>query len=787
MLNPDGSKNETLLILSTNRQTCLTKCKESQYIDFSVVGQEICQNCAENCLTCTGSSSNCLSCNGFYTHLASNNSCLLKCPERMYAVGQINSFECENCIPNCLKCNGLEACEMCDNDNSFFIYQTNGRCGSCSVEEGMYLNKENNVCIACHQNCLTCYSREETSCLSCKEPRTLKSTGVCEPVLKNPISVLNTTWDNITFIVKVNFNQFLRKHYYDETFEKLLYDDNDQLINSTGKFTNQGSNYFKYKVEFTSDKLIRNGTMRFVNKNPLLISSSTEISSYFYGNITISGINNEAMSLKAAAESIKGSAGFVIKLISIVATVTALSSAVVLIKLFQMIDYLMLLSVIQPNNVLLMVGALSQNLLSDIPNLFTQLSDECDNLPELFEFNGMSCHLFGNIGSLILILLVLLCIKFMIWVWALRTTRWDRLWAYQIPFDWVSKKISHEFFLNVLNMFQLDIYVAIWILFYTYKGIESKNDTFNLWSSIASLIFLLLTPIFLKFARDKTEIVVNELTDLEKKEEEGKHYDGLSLIEIEVLKDQKMDRILTLRYCFWNYFKFLLTDLNSVSWYGKYYHAITMLRDPLLSFWLVFLNKYPSIQVSGITLIVLVFFTLECIYHPLTPHIPKFFALFNPFIYTILNLFYIYLSFTSPLSNSESSSSPETLGWLIIAFLVLLMSLNVLVSFLTSLSGLYMRSRALGRWLVGKRRVNRVGAVNARAEGDSVAVELAEENEGETHGKAQRQEEIEQEIEARINKRGTREREKEEKKEKRNLMDRKGKKENMKRRSNLMI
>lgn len=206
-------------------------------------------------------------------------------------------------------------------------------------------------------------------------------------------------------------------------------------------------------------------------------------------------------------------------------------------------------------------------------------------------------------------------------------------------------------------MFQLDIYLAIWINFYTYDGQNTKNATFNFWCSIATLVLLISTPVFLIFARNKTEPVVRELKEREEKEAKGTDYIGLADFEIEILKDKNMDKILTLRYSLWNYFRFLLEDLDSSSWFGRYYHTATMLRDPILSFSLVFLCRWPFLQILSTTLTVGIPLLLSVWYRPLLPGASLFFSVFSPSCYTIANLSYLCLC--------AFPGSSRTLGWVI--------------------------------------------------------------------------------------------------------------------------
>lgn len=68
----------------------------------------------------------------------------------------------------------------------------------------------------------------------------------------------------------------------------------------------------------------------------------------------------------------------------------------------------------------------------------------------------------------------------------------------------------------------------------------------------------------------------------------------------------------------WFGFRYLSSEIKPKDriWYKRFYKPIVMLRDPLLSVWLVMFMNIPVVQVLGPSLLILVYLSLEIYYLP---------------------------------------------------------------------------------------------------------------------------------------------------------------------------
>lgn len=663
------------LFISSSKKECVEEiCPYGEFIS-PTPGVQKCDKCDENCLKCSGNASFCTRCDPQGKNkylLESQGICYQSCPEGYYnRLSSILSV-CLPCQSSCQTCGNIRQCLSCP--TNLYLNSTSSLCQECDIEDGFFIDSDS-TCSHCHPKCLTCEGTKRDNCLSCRDPSTLTSYSTCREQSLNPLKVTNSTYSDTKFTVDVRFNQKLSKHLYNRAFEVSL-EEKGKVEKMDPIFEPSSSNLygFLYKIKFT--RKISDGTLKFKNIDFSQIQGIEGEENYFFDDIRVNNINNKEEARAATQKSIKKSGGFIIKFVTIGSMLISFPQAVALVKLFQMIDYFTFLNIRHSAIFLLIVRTLSNNIFNEIPNLFTVLTDDnCQPLEHIYIENGMECQFYGNTGPIFLILIFFFLFKYAIKLYSWRTTSGDRLWPYQKPFYWLNQKISFEFIFDLVNMFQLDLYLAATLNILKYD-FSSKNSIFNFASSIFAYLFLLSCNIFLFLATIKGEQAVYKIQKF-KKENILEERDKTILEEVkEFNHNKRVAKMRKIHFGTWFAFKYLSAEIKPKDriWYRRFYKPIIMLRDPLLSVWLVVFMNIPIIQVLGPFLLILVYLSLEVYYLPQDSIKDTSIEIFNQVVYTLSNFIFLVNSFN--IIGSEKVRD-LLLGWPSAFLLVLLMAVNM--------------------------------------------------------------------------------------------------------------
>ncbi|CAD8044013.1 unnamed protein product [Paramecium primaurelia] len=147
---------QSKIYFMSNSNTCITDCYS---IDgyYVTSGEYICKQCNPECKKCKDINSYCLECNGTYKFL--NNKCLESCPKTYYNNQQV----CQNCINNCDTCSNSTTCSVCS--INFYLYQQT--CVDTCPVNITITNQQQQTCDVCTNNCQTCQN-QTSYCISCK-------------------------------------------------------------------------------------------------------------------------------------------------------------------------------------------------------------------------------------------------------------------------------------------------------------------------------------------------------------------------------------------------------------------------------------------------------------------------------------------------------------------------------------------------------------------------------------------------------------------------------------------
>lgn len=90
--------------------------------------------------------------------------------------------------------------------------------------------------------------------------------------------------------------------------------------------------------------------------------------------------------------SAKDVSSIALKSMSFLTMIISLGASIALIKIFQMMDFMLYFEVTHPNNFISFLSMMSSNFLNDFPNIFKFLvDDDCPEIRTKFAENELSC------------------------------------------------------------------------------------------------------------------------------------------------------------------------------------------------------------------------------------------------------------------------------------------------------------------------------------------------------------------------------------------------------------
>lgn len=332
-------------------------------------------------------------------------------------------------------------------------------------------------CKKCADSCKTCSDLGESNCIECKDGLIKTERNYClEDSEEYKIFVVEKKYIPSTFTLKVTFNKAVTTLKGEigikNVFKYILVDENDinivfshETIKLSGK---EMTMKMKIKQTIVNGKFIFKKipyNENIPNSGVLVLSENRKVN--FSEDIIIDNINLSLNALTEQLDNIGTVGAPVLKSMTGVTMVVSIGSAIALIKIFQMMDYMILFSVVHPVNFSRFVDIFSTNILNDLPNIFTFFVDnECERIRPKFNENEMSCQFFSNCGSLMFIILFLLIIKFFLVVikWSVTTKNDGRLMSRTtIIAHKLCDSLDYEFCIDIMDMLQLDFYLAIYL------------------------------------------------------------------------------------------------------------------------------------------------------------------------------------------------------------------------------------------------------------------------------------------------------------------------------------
>lgn len=334
-----------------------------------------------------------------------------------------------------------------------------------------------------------------------------------------------------------------------------------EVVSVTKKAQNPRQLHFEIKLNDS----VEDGTLYFTNKQNALLRGNEGPDNVYFGDQTMGGITAEAGSGAAALEAIGNFSAPAIKSATLLTMLVSMGSSIALIKIFQMMDYMLFFNVNLPPIFGKYLEIFSTNFFNDFPNLLIMfVDDKCPKIKEKFLDEDMSCQFLSNCGSLIFIMILTFIFKGVLWMSKSAVTTSGQLKGkLGIFITKADSLFGYEFYLGMLDMFQLDFYLAIFLQLDNMVVLSPKS-AINIAVSLICMILFMFIKLMIFFYSTRVAIISKEASRSEKGYK--KYYYN---------------------------FLFLGEENKHETFYQNHQMILNMLKDPVLGVALVFFYNTP--------------------------------------------------------------------------------------------------------------------------------------------------------------------------------------------------
>ena len=356
--------------------------------------------------------------------------------------------------------------------------------------------------------------------------------------------------------------------------------------------------------------------------------------------------------------------------------------------MMQMIDFLTLLNVNQPQNLGGFLQTMSEAQIQLLPNFFGFMShDRCKVGKEKFEEEEMTCHIFNNTGTFMAYALVMFLAQMVgVLVLKLCFKSKEKLKKSKVGkiFKGLVDSMGLLFWVEYFESVQLDIYFTCFITMSKMFSKESK-DIVSLLNFVISLIIFAVSI-----------ALVSWLFYL--------------ICKVEALKQPEivLDKAQIKNLKKFEKYGILSEDFKNKTPYQIYYKPISMLKEPLIALTTLAFYGQPPLQITSVTFVLGGFLIADLIHQPHKQSSTNYYEAIMNGLYTLCcGGFYL-------VSLAESKQWSRRTQYYFIGYPVIL--LIVAISLMNLGSGFYDTFQTLKGWFckkkeetVKERRVSRSG------------------------------------------------------------------------------
>ena len=321
---------------------------------------------------------------------------------------------------------------------------------------------------------------------------------------------------------------------------------------------------------------VNKATVKIVFEDPSIIVAEKSAQVFLrQKEVTITPVNYYKPASEATVAGTAKGAQTATNTILAVSVVFSVSTALAMIKIQQMLDFLLLLNVYHPSNVKSFLQILSQSVFEDIPNGLGFLTDDSCNI-ELRKFleEEVSCQVFENLGNFI-VLVVLFVLAKTVFYWLHQLTK-ERKGRVSDFLKARNDSMGLTFWLDLIEGIQLDVFMTF---FLGMMKSESESEK----SKVSEVNFLVGS--LLAFVAIFANLGVSFLTH-RAFQATSKH-------------NNTADKFIRDNY---KKYEYLIEDYKDKTFFQRFFRPLSNAKDLLISFSLVVLHDIPLLQIGTITL-----------------------------------------------------------------------------------------------------------------------------------------------------------------------------------------
>lgn len=238
--------------------------------------------------------------------------------------------------------------------------------------------------------------------------------------------------------------------------------------------------------------------------------------------------------------------------------------------------------------------------------------------------------------------------------------------------------INVQLFISLMDMFQLDFYLAIFLQLDSFE-IRSNKSLVNIGAAVITLLVMVFTKIYLFFVSTRVASIREDKTKAEK----------------------------SYKKYYYN-FLFLNEDTDCANWYSKHQMILNLVKDPFLALFLVYASKAPLLQIGVSFLIMLVFFIAEVKTSPMLEKKENWRNYVSSGVYTVtILIFLIQVIIEDSLSVSQKEFY---LGIPLIVSVSLLILSNYIISTIDTIKAIRKRCRVKKSKILDEQRAENTTA-----------------------------------------------------------------------------
>ena len=221
-------------------------------------------------------------------------------------------------------------------------------------------------------------------------------------------------------------------------------------------------------------KQLNQGSIKVVFEDPSKIKSAKSPLIFLKKNETIiNPVSYYKASSEAAVTRILRRVDLIVKGVIIAAFMVSVSTALALIKVKQMLGFLLFLNISHPSNVKSFLQIFSDSVFEDLPNSLSFLTDDsCNITQERFLEEGVSCQIFENLGNYIVLVVLFLIAKiFYLVVSRLTHKKFEKVSCF---FKARSDRMGLKFWLEVMESIQLNVFMTFFLWVMNYESEQTR-------------------------------------------------------------------------------------------------------------------------------------------------------------------------------------------------------------------------------------------------------------------------------------------------------------------------